>query len=271
MIDYEIKKGKMFLLSLGMHLTLIGLFIFLPKLFNYNPVPSTPIYINLVELPHIMGNKGIKVRKAKIKTVPPISKSLKKEKNSTSKRKADIKKRNLVSKNVVNIGKRKKNRRVNRKKKIKVMEKSENIISNRIKEIRKKKEKEEIIERAISNIKKRVAENGQYYGIIGNIGVKGSIDLTNIEYKIYYNTIWERIKSSWTLPEDIKEKEADLEAIISIKIDKNGILNNIWIERGSGNKYFDQSALRAISKAVPFPPPPMERSLEIGIRFRANE
>ncbi len=47
-----------------------------------------------------------------------------------------------------------------------------------------------------------------------------------------------------------------------------------WIEKPSGNIYYDQSAIRAVNKADPLPPPPRElggKSLEVGINFRVTE
>ncbi len=54
-------------------------------------------------------------------------------------------------------------------------------------------------------------------------------------------------------------------AIISIRISKNGALKITKVERTSGNAIFDRSALRAIQKASPVPPPPYE--MELGVRF----
>ncbi len=54
-------------------------------------------------------------------------------------------------------------------------------------------------------------------------------------------------------------------AIISVRISKNGALQITKVERASGNAIFDRSALRAIQKASPVPPPPYE--MELGVRF----
>jgi TonB family protein len=43
-----------------------------------------------------------------------------------------------------------------------------------------------------------------------------------------------------------------------IQIARNGQLSNVAIEKTSGNPYYDQAALRAITDAVPFPPLPAE-------------
>ncbi|MBI5893857.1 MAG: TonB C-terminal domain-containing protein, partial [Deltaproteobacteria bacterium] len=62
----------------------------------------------------------------------------------------------------------------------------------------------------------------------------------------------------------------DLMAIISIKISRAGNLMEKWIEKPSGSAAFDNSAIRAIEKAAPFPPLPdvfKSNFMELGIRF----
>lgn len=80
----------------------------------------------------------------------------------------------------------------------------------------------------------------------------------------YYAIISEMIWSKWVYPDT---GFAGLEVIISIRIDGKGNIVYHEIEKGSGNALFDQSALRAISKANPLPPPPTGIETEVGIRF----
>jgi TonB family protein len=88
----------------------------------------------------------------------------------------------------------------------------------------------------------------------------------------YYSKIWSKIKEEWTIPENLlKEKEmVDIETIIDLIIDRDGKIQKSWFEKKSGNAIYDQSAMRALMKAAPFPPFPRElteKTLEIGIRF----
>ena len=78
----------------------------------------------------------------------------------------------------------------------------------------------------------------------------------------YYTKITGQIWQEWVYP-DTGDK--NLEAIIAVKIAKDGSVTVQRIEKGSGNALFDRSALRAISKASPVSPPPYE--MEIGMRF----
>lgn len=78
----------------------------------------------------------------------------------------------------------------------------------------------------------------------------------------YYAKITKEIWEQWIFPET---GEKNLEAIISIRIMKDGAVQSSRVEKSSGNSLFDKSALRAISKANPVTPPPHE--MEIGVRF----
>jgi TonB family protein len=82
----------------------------------------------------------------------------------------------------------------------------------------------------------------------------------------YYGRVIEMISDQWAWPPEIGS--LDLEVIISIRIDGRGNIVSQEIEKSSGNLQFDQSALRAISKANPLPPPPFGIETEIGVRFR---
>ncbi len=79
----------------------------------------------------------------------------------------------------------------------------------------------------------------------------------------YYTKVRRRIWDRWGLPQDLKEK--NLEAVVSIRIMKDGSVEINGIEKSSGNSLFDRSVLLAIREANPLPPPPYE--MEIGVRF----
>lgn len=78
----------------------------------------------------------------------------------------------------------------------------------------------------------------------------------------YYAKITKEIWQQWIFPETGNK---NLEAIISIRIMRDGSVQVSRVEKSSGNSLFDKSALRAISKASPVTPPPHE--MEIGVRF----
>lgn len=78
----------------------------------------------------------------------------------------------------------------------------------------------------------------------------------------YELIITKEIQQHWVFPE-IGDK--NIEAIVSIKIMKNGSVQIKEIEKKSGNRLFDRSAIRAITDASPLTPPPYE--MEIGVKF----
>ena len=95
----------------------------------------------------------------------------------------------------------------------------------------------------------------------------------NAKLNDYYRTIWSRIKSQWALPGGILPK-GNLEAVVHARILRTGGLTDIYLDKRSGNAYFDNSAVRAVSKSNPLPPLPEwlpESSLDVGIRFHSAE
>lgn len=89
----------------------------------------------------------------------------------------------------------------------------------------------------------------------------------------YYAEIWARIRGQWAMPQGILPK-GDVENIVNIRILRNGAVVDVVFEKRSGNRYFDDSAIRAIKKASPLPPLPAwirGDGIEIGVRFRAAE
>jgi TonB family protein len=95
----------------------------------------------------------------------------------------------------------------------------------------------------------------------------------NAQTKEYIGVVWSRVKNNWTMSQALLPKE-NIETIIDVKISRNGALEHMGFEKRSGNRYFDDSALRAVKKSSPFPPLPywiMDKNIEIGIRFHSSE
>lgn len=80
----------------------------------------------------------------------------------------------------------------------------------------------------------------------------------------YYTTITREIWQQWNYPSEIGKK--DIEAVIAIRILRDGTAIIQRIEKSSGNAVLDKSALSAIVKASPLTPPP-DGEEEIGVRF----
>jgi TolA protein len=94
-----------------------------------------------------------------------------------------------------------------------------------------------------------------------------SSEIFDLQFKSYYNKVGAKIQSLWIYSGDADKERLTL---ITIKINKAGALIDYWIEQKSGDRQFDDSALRAVEKSAPLPPLPKdynEESIEIGLRF----
>lgn len=148
-----------------------------------------------------------------------------------------------------------------------------------VKETTKKKEKEqEMVEEKISAIaaKKKVEKIVRLRSAISSIiSLKASGDNPRVNtqtnntsagkgiiFNDYYARIRKEIWQHWVFPDIVKK---DIEAIISIRILKDGTIISQRIEKSSGNPLFDRSAIKALAKASPLSPPPYE--MDIGVRF----
>lgn len=89
---------------------------------------------------------------------------------------------------------------------------------------------------------------------------------------LYYTRIWSMVKSRWSLPPSLVPKQ-EIETIVFVRILRNGAAADISFQKRSGNSYFDESAMRAVRRAVPFPTLPAEAgsSWEIGFRFSPSD
>ena len=95
----------------------------------------------------------------------------------------------------------------------------------------------------------------------------------NIRFRVYYDLIWSKIRSSWVLPEGVATGEKLL-TVVGIRIAPGGNIEEYRVEKRSGNEYYDQSAIRAIVKSSPLPALPKDlgnEPLEVGVNFRYPE
>ena len=169
-------------------------------------------------------------------------------------------------------------------------EDAEQKIAGAIERIRQRKESERIdtaIERlrsekdsrqldsAIERIRKRVTIGSSGAVETGESGTGGaSSGVMSIKFKIYYNLLWQRIRSVWVLPEEALGGKKNLETIIAIRIARDGQIEDIQFEKKSGNPYLDESAIRAIKKANPLPPLPSDiegDKFDVGVRFTPSD
>ncbi len=94
------------------------------------------------------------------------------------------------------------------------------------------------------------ASEGAGYGVGAG---KGSVGiLQDPEFILYYKTVQEQIKKSWTFTGGSN----DLTATVNFAIGPDGALTAVKIGTSSNDSAFDDSVIRAIRWAAPFPAPP---------------
>jgi len=141
-----------------------------------------------------------------------------------------------------------------------------------IKRIDVRKKQISNVDRAIEDIRKKVSPSASAPNSQSQSGRMDNAE-SGAEMNTYYTLIWSRIKGKWALPQGILP-EANIEAIIQMRILKNGAVVDLSFEKHSGNRYFDESVMKAIKRASPFPPIPqwiIDNSIEVGIRFHSSE
>ena len=140
--------------------------------------------------------------------------------------------------------------------------KEQKTIEESIAALKAKKKKEKQLEKILSVRRTLVSIQGKGGSTSAKAAVKGAGPAMGAGEASYIDKITGQIHEAWTWP---GYAEKDLEAIISVKIQKDGTISVVNFEKKSGNRLFDKLALRTIEKASPVTPPPYE--MEIGIRF----
>ncbi len=127
---------------------------------------------------------------------------------------------------------------------------------------------QEGIEGGVAGGQKGGVVGGQKGGIVG--GQKGGSGGGGGDAnKAYYAAVAVRIQENWILP-DLQSWQANLEAIVCLKVQRDGKVIDIVVEKKSANAYFDQFVMKAIHDASPLPPFPeeiQETELEICPKF----
>ena len=94
------------------------------------------------------------------------------------------------------------------------------------------------------------ASEGKGYGVRAGEGSVGI--LKDPEFLLYYKTVQEQIKKAWTFTGGSN----DLTATVNFAIGPDGALTAVKIGTSSNDGAFDDSVIRAIRRAAPFPAPP---------------
>ncbi|MCI5120735.1 MAG: TonB C-terminal domain-containing protein, partial [Candidatus Electrothrix sp. AUS4] len=103
----------------------------------------------------------------------------------------------------------------------------------------------------------------------GIYGGYGSEQVNPAVLNQYVAALNGRISSHWQLPEILKTK-SNLRAIVALTVRRDGSIEDMRIERKSGDSFFDQSVLKALESAAPLPgfPALIDKStLEFALNF----
>jgi colicin import membrane protein len=87
---------------------------------------------------------------------------------------------------------------------------------------------------------------------------------------IYKAEIPYHIQKNWVFSEQLAGNRTDLVAWLVIEIRPDGRISDIWFEKRSGNRYFDDQAYKAVKKSDPLPPLPkdfLRPFFNVGLRF----
>lgn len=104
----------------------------------------------------------------------------------------------------------------------------------------------------------------------GDGGVyKGSLFLDNkFPFTSYALRIRDKIGANWKPVGGYLAPEGEKRVVVTFKILKDGRISDLQVEKPSGISFLDQSALRAVFNAQPFPPLPSDFNQEsLGVHF----
>jgi colicin import membrane protein len=288
--------GGMVVLSIFLHLTGIAFFFSLPNLASTRTFYAPVYSVRLVSLqpspppapaPSVASPKAIEPKAKEVEPVKPPVKVEEKPKPAPKpkvvslappKKKETIKKKEEPEKKITEAMKHLRERRQKEKVEDAIdrirRRQAEKKIESAVDEVRRQREAR-LVDSAIEGIRKRVTIGAQGAIESGDPSTGGaSSGVMSIKHKLYYNLIWQRIRSVWMLPTEALRGQKNLETIIAIRIGRDGEIEDIQFEKKSGNPYLDESALRAIKKANPLPPLPPGfegNRFDVGVRFTPSD
>lgn len=135
--------------------------------------------------------------------------------------------------------------------------------------LREKIAAEEAVERIRKKIKAKEAVSADRVKVAARPPARiYQYEELDAELRAYFEKISRIVRDSWSLPGDLRNK--GFKTVLSININRDGTIESLWLEKGSGNKFYDESAFRAINKVNPLPPLPKawkEESIDLGFNF----
>jgi len=146
-----------------------------------------------------------------------------------------------------------------------------NVLKNAVSEIEKTvdQSRTQTLKETIDRLKSVVSDDVKGIGTTegDHTSSKKPLELMDI----YKAEIPYHIQKNWAFSEQLAGEDIkDLVAWMVIEIKSDGQISDIWFEKRSGNRYFDDQAYKAVVKSNPLPPLPKEYSrplFNVGLRF----
>ncbi len=242
------------------HLLFFSIFIFAPKYTTHKKPTLSFINVSMVTLPALEKTQASKdqpiiepVTQPTTQKKPPAAKISPKTTSATVHK----------TSTAIPLGIKKKKIKQSLKKKT---FKSSKVVKSAITRIEKNIEKSrpDQITQAINRLKDKVGKarttdtakptEVKRSGIVGGAGSDTQKVLQLIQ--IYQIEIAYLIQKNWAFSEQLAGGRTNLEALVAIKIMSNGEIKDIWFDKRSGNRYFDETLEKAIVKSNPLPPLP---------------
>ncbi len=289
-----------FVLALGFHIALFLLFFFYPSIWHKKITIPTSYNVQLFEPSAVKSQENqqkvrtekkaperkrplLKRKEVSVHKKEPVvhrrvpKKALEKKQvksvNKTTKKAISLKPKKITKKKVQKRPKKKTKtalKKTNRRHRID----EEKRLTQRIKKLEEKvreKKEDQLLKERLARIQKKIkSASASAPGHSGSFATKGPA--VNDALRRYAGAIWMHVRKNWHFPEELLKRK-DLEAIISIRIDKNGHILSKKFERRSGFASFDRSAMKAVQDSDPLPPLPTQLGsgpIEIGIRFNPS-
>ena len=258
------------------HLIIIGAMVFMPQFGSKSGFRSGVVNVSLVSLPSSGPDSGgpaasvVKPKPAekkppqkpvvKVPEAKPIP-AVQKPPEAVSLAPKKIKSKKSLKKKTVDRSK---------------------MIDSAIGRIEKKVEKTETdsVASAIEQLKRKVAASESQArtapggGASGKAGPAGGSGTGGVRVQesilIYQAEIQYQIQKNWAFSQQLAGDNTQQEAVLAIKVLRNGEIEDIWFDKKSGNAYLDESAYKALVKSNPLPPLPndyMSPFYKIGLRF----
>ncbi len=267
--------------SFVFHLIIIGALVFMPQLGSKPRFRSGVVNVSLVSLPS--GKPDAGPAASPVTAAPAPAPAEKKPPQKPALKVPEPKSVPTVQKPPEAVSLAPKEAKPKKSLKKESFDRSK-IIDSAIERIEKKVEKTETdsVTSAIEQLKRKVAASEAQArpgheaeasgdGAAGPAGGPGTgAARVQESILIYQAEIQYRIQKNWAFPQQLAGDNTQLEAVLAIKVLRNGEIEDIWFDKKSGNAYLDESAYKALVKSNPLPQLPndyMRPYYKIGLRF----